>query len=270
VSDPAPAPRRRIRPLRAQYAAPAAEINVEPPDEWAEDFDDLPPEPQAPTSAVSAEPAPAASAPSAPAPTPAPTDGDSTEDRYKRLSDGTRKLRVGTGALHLNERTLMILGSILAVIGLGAIFVGWYGASHSPFLFQQVPYLISGGLFGLGLVFLGSIFYFSHWLTELVREGRTQSAALVDAITRLEDTIRQQSGEERSLLVDAITSSDGPSDGHANGSAHSDLVATGKGTMAHRPDCVVVAGKHGLRRVGPDDGLEPCKLCDPFSEVARR
>jgi len=254
VSDPTTAPRRRIRPLRAQSAAPAAEINVEPPDEWAADFDDLP-----------AEPAPQSAPPTTAEPS---TSEDSTADRYQRLSDGTRKLRVGAGALHFNERTLMILGSILAVIGLGAIFVGWYGASHSPYLFQQVPYLISGGLFGLGLVFLGSIFYFSHWLTELVREGRTQSAALVDAITRLEDTIRQQSGEERSLLADAINSSDGhSSDGHTNGSTRSDLVATGKGTMAHRPDCVVVAGKNGLRRVGANDGLEPCKLCDPYTEA---
>jgi hypothetical protein len=43
------------------------------------------------------------------------------------------------------------------------------------------------------------------------------------------------------------------------------LVATGKGTMAHRPDCVVVAGKNGLRAVSADDGLASCKLCDPYA-----
>ena len=42
------------------------------------------------------------------------------------------------------------------------------------------------------------------------------------------------------------------------------LVATAKGTMVHRPDCAVVAGKRGLRRVTARDGLEPCKLCNPF------
>jgi hypothetical protein len=38
--------------------------------------------------------------------------------------------------------------------------------------------------------------------------------------------------------------------------------------MAHRPDCVVVAGKPGLHRVTADDGLIPCKLCDPYAEAA--
>ena len=42
------------------------------------------------------------------------------------------------------------------------------------------------------------------------------------------------------------------------------LVATARGTMAHRRDCVVVAGKADLRPVGPGDGLAPCKLCDPY------
>lgn len=242
MSEQASARRRRTQPLRARTASPATEINVEHPAE---------------------APLPVRQEPSG-----APQNGgDSTEGRYRRLSDGARKLRIGGGTLHLNERSLMIIGSILAVVGLVAIFVGWYGASHSPFLFQQIPYLISGGLFGLALVFLGSIFYFSHWLTELVRESRSQSAALVDAISRLEETIRQQSGEERSVIAEAISAGDGSSNGSA---AHADLVATGKGTMAHRPDCVVVAGKRGLRRVSLDEGLEPCKLCDPFSEVASR
>ena len=32
-------------------------------------------------------------------------------------------------------------------------------------------------------------------------------------------------------------------------------------------NCVVVAGKPGLRRVSPDDGLVSCKLCDPYAET---
>jgi hypothetical protein len=44
-----------------------------------------------------------------------------------------------------------------------------------------------------------------------------------------------------------------------------ELVATVKGSMAHRPDCVVVAGKPGLRAVDASEGLLPCKLCDPYA-----
>ena len=43
------------------------------------------------------------------------------------------------------------------------------------------------------------------------------------------------------------------------------LVATERGSMAHRLDCVVVAGKSGLRPVTHDDGLAACKLCDPYA-----
>jgi hypothetical protein len=182
----------------------------------------------------------------------------SEASRYQRLSEGVRSLRTGGGTLNFSEHTLMILGGVIAPLGLIIIVIGWYGAAHSPFLFQQVPYLISGLGIGLGLVFLGSFFYFAHWITELVKEGRAQSAAMVEAIARLEETVKQQAGAER--LAGAGAS--------PNGSPAGDLVATGKGTMAHRPDCVVVAGKSGLRRVTADDGLTSCKLCEPYAEAA--
>ena len=179
---------------------------------------------------------------------------------YQRLAEGVRKLRTGGGTLNFSEHTLMILGGVIAPLGLVIVIIGWYGAAHSPFLFQQVPYLISGLGLGLGLVFLGAFFYFAHWITELVKEGRTQSAAVIDAIARLEETVKQQAGADR--LAGAVDAGVSP-----NGST-GDLVATGKGTMAHRPDCVVVAGKPGLRRVSADDGLESCKLCEPYAETA--
>jgi hypothetical protein len=37
--------------------------------------------------------------------------------------------------------------------------------------------------------------------------------------------------------------------------------------MAHRPDCVVVAGASGLRTVTEADGLDPCQLCRPYEGV---
>ena len=178
--------------------------------------------------------------------------------RFQRLADGVKGLRVGGGTLNLGERTLMILGGVIAPLGLALVIIGWYGAAHTPNLYEQIPYMVSGGLFGLGLVFIGSFFYFAHWITELVKEGRGQSAAMVEAIARLEETVRQQAGADRAVLASA-TGID------AAGAARS-LVATAKGTMAHRAECVVVAGKPGLRTVAADDNLEPCKLCDPYLE----
>jgi len=142
------------------------------------------------------------------------------------------------------------------------VLFGWYGAAHSPYLYEQIPYVASGGFLGLGLVFLGAFFYFAHWTTEMVKEHRRHTASMIEALARLEETIKQQAGASR--LADA--SQAGPTSS-GNGAA-GDLVATSKGTMAHRPDCVVVAGKADLRRVSADDDLVSCKLCEPYAEAA--
>jgi hypothetical protein len=224
---------------------------------------------------VEAPPSPPASSPSAssddlavddvvivpPTTRPGEASAASQATGYQRLAEGVRSLRTGGGTLNLSEHTLMVLGGVIAPLGLVIVILGWYGAAHSPFLFQQVPYLISGLGLGLGLVFLGSFFYFAHWITELVKEGRTQSAAMIEAIARLEETVKQQAGADR-----LAAAGDGDGGVSPNGLT-ADLVATGKGTMAHRPDCVVVAGKAGLRRVSAEDGLVSCKLCEPYAEA---
>ena len=180
------------------------------------------------------------------------------EDRH-RFADAVRALRTGTGSLNLSERTLMVLGGVLAPLGLLLVLLGWVGASRTPHLFEQVPYLISGGLFGLGLVFLGAFFYFAHWLTELVKEHRSHSAALLAAITELRADIAQNQAAVAGALPGGAVATAHPGESVA-------LVATSRGSMAHRADCVVVAGKHDLRPVGVDEGLAPCKLCDPYEE----
>ena len=185
--------------------------------------------------------------------TAAATDPHAEAKRLQRLADGVRQLRTGGGTLKLGERVLMVTGGVLAPLGLILILVGWYGAAHTPNLFEQIPYAISGGLFGLGLLFLGSFAYFAHWMTELGKEHRAQSAAVVEAITRLEDALR--------AAPPAPTAGGAAPTAVTNGVA---LVATDKGTMAHRPECVVVAGKADLRAVDPGEGLAPCKLCDPY------
>jgi hypothetical protein len=101
-------------------------------------------------------------------------------------------LKVGRASALLNDRLLLVLGGIIAPLGLVVVLLGWWGASKTSYPFEQTPYLISGGLLGLGLVFLGSFFYFAHWLTQLVKEHREQSAALLAAIERLSERLDQQ------------------------------------------------------------------------------
>jgi hypothetical protein len=83
------------------------------------------------------------------------------------------------------ERILAILGSALAVAGLILIVVGWVGTSHTVLVAGQIPYVVTGGLLGLGLLFLGGFLYFGYWLALLLRDGRAQAAADREDTARL-------------------------------------------------------------------------------------
>lgn len=120
------------------------------------------------------------------------TISDDAVRRRQKLLDGLQSIRMSGVVQRLwSENTLFVIGGVMAPLGLILIVLGWLGAANTPFLFEQVPYLISGGLFGLGLTVLGGLFYFAHWVTELAKEQRDQTDALVQAITELRDTLAE-------------------------------------------------------------------------------
>lgn len=184
------------------------------------------------------------------------------DERGGRFADDVRQLRVGRATVRLEERILLVLGGIVAPLGLVVVLLGWWGASHTPYVFEQVPYLVSGGLFGLGLVFLGAFFYFAHWMTQLVKEHRTQSEAILGALARLQE----QLATPLATSTNGHIPTSGPAAPAGPGAAGAGLlVSTSRGTMAHRPECVVVAGKQDLRVVEAGAELAACKLCDPYA-----
>lgn len=180
-----------------------------------------------------------------------------------------RELDVDAGS---GRRRLMTLGGILVPLGLLVIVLGWFGAARTPNEFEQIPYLISGGLLGLALVFLGGFLYFAHWLTRMVHEQRSASAAVVDAVNRLAASLEQEVVERSSAGPPvAVDTSGAPGNGNgrprpAKGAPAppADLVVTLSGTLAHRRTCRVVAGKPGVRPVEAADDLAPCRLCHPY------
>jgi multisubunit Na+/H+ antiporter MnhG subunit len=150
------------------------------------------------------------------------------------------------------ERWLMIAGAAMVIIGLPVIILGWWGAARTPYTFEQLPYLISGGLLGLALALLGGLFYFAYWITRQIQETRRQA-----------DQTREALGEIRDLLAGGVIAMSAEK-AHATGNGT--FVATAKGSMFHRSDCVVVAGRDDLRSVDPDkERLEPCKICEPLA-----
>ena len=176
-------------------------------------------------------------------------------DRHGRLASRVRALRARgmSGGL---DRWLLVIGGVLLPLGVLIVFLGWLGASGTVFVFDQIPYLISGGLVGLAVVFVGGFVYFSYWQTVRVREARAQHKQLIDQLGRIESALNARFGDDASsgLLAPQAMAAD----------ANAPFVATSTGTMFHRPDCTVVAGRAGLRRVaGTEDGLAPCRICEP-------
>lgn len=153
------------------------------------------------------------------------------------------------------DGALGAVSAVLLPLGLALIVLGWYGAAHTPYLFEQVPYLISGGLVGLGLVAGAGLLYLGSW----VARG---SAAQQRAGEEMLEILREIRAElaDRPAPRSAVNG--------ANGHHGAAFVATARGSMWHRPDCAVVAGREDLRPVAADgEGLKPCALCQPLSQT---
>src|SRR4051812_39454030 len=119
---------------------------------------------------------------------PSPTTGangpDAAEKRLQRLAESVRGLGRTRRGITL-DRWLLIGGGVLLPLGIVLVLLGWYGAAHTGRLFEQIPYLISGGLLGLALVVAGGVCCFGCWVTRPVCGGRPPAAGLRVALRDL-------------------------------------------------------------------------------------
>lgn len=149
-------------------------------------------------------------------------------------------------------RRMLLLGGILLPLGVLLVLIGWLGTARTPLVFEQVPYVVSGGLLGLALVVIGGFLYFSYWQTLVIRALRDNASDLSASLLRIEG-----------LLALGAASARVPEQTRAP--AEESLVATATGTMLHRPDCSVVVGRDRLRPVtAGTPGMTPCSLCQPL------
>lgn len=191
-------------------------------------------------------------------------DGDAPSTPAARGSLRDRLRRV--------DNLLAVVSSVLLPLGFIVIVLGWYGAAHTPNLFEQIPYLISGGLLGLAMVIGAGLLYFGSWLAASAREQRAASAELLEV---LQDIRRElQAPAARGLQAPPATEPVQNGRGRkrsaaANGApAGASFVATAAGSMLHRPDCAVVADRTDLHAVDPTtSGMRPCRLCDPLGTL---
>lgn len=176
-----------------------------------------------------------------------------------RLADAVRQLATRASRPEA-ERVLRIAGPVLLPTGAIVILLGWYGAANTTRVFLQIPYLISGGLLGLGLMFAGGFLYFARWITDLLEESRQTAAQAHEVAERTAVALEriERLLEERAEPVVAPAVAQAGS----TGSAGAALVATERGSMIHRPECRLVAGRP-TRAAGADEGLRRCQVCRP-------
>jgi hypothetical protein len=109
--------------------------------------------------------------------------------RHQKLTEAASRIRVRPGVRVPVETILLGAASILFPLGLVFVILGWYGAAHTGHTYEQMDYLISGGLFGLGLSVAGGFMYFGYWLSRQLGESRRQSALTLSALGRLEQLL---------------------------------------------------------------------------------
>ena len=116
------------------------------------------------------------------------------------------RLEAGVDDLHVPEPSadaeamLLKLGFALPAIGLVLILLAWWNASDTPYVADQVPMLISGGLVGLGLAIMGVGLFLRFslarvlrfWLARMVAEQQVQTDRVVEALDRVEAALREK------------------------------------------------------------------------------
>ncbi|HVU73754.1 MAG TPA: hypothetical protein VHE83_12395 [Mycobacteriales bacterium] len=181
--------------------------------------------------------------------------GDAPTAPQRAVRAGARPVAVRASSaqgdrLDRVQMVLLIAGSVLIPLGILAIILGWYGASHTPYGFEQTPYVISGGILGLGLIFAGGFLYFGAWMVRSAAAQRRDTDRLLDALEAMSQLIPTGTGA-RPINTPA-------------------LVTTRTGSQVHRPDCSIVTGRTDLKTVTTAQAatMKPCRLCDPLGAQA--
>lgn len=190
---------------------------------------------------------------SAEAGTPPATAGAAVKSAKPKRPSAARRLLSSASALREQRQRMVQLilfasGAVLMPLGLLVIGLGWYGTAHAKYDYDQRTYLISGGVMGLGLAFIGGFLYFGAWLARMANDQRDASRQLAESLAQLAASIDRQADRATGI---------GEIDG-------SQLVLAGDGNTIHRRDCPLVSHRDDLHPMtGTETGLITCRVCRP-------
>jgi hypothetical protein len=159
-----------------------------------------------------------------------------------------------------------VLGYVFVGIGLILLLTAYLGVSREVLVAKQLPYLVSGGMFGLAAVTLGSRLI----LIEDLRRDAGRLDRLEQAVADLHSVLLTRADapppSSDPLLRDGKASATASANGH--GTSEQLLALTG-GDSFHREACPLVEGKSTAKPLtavaAQRKGLRACPMCQPLA-----
>lgn len=150
------------------------------------------------------------------------------------------------------------VGMILT--GFMIIGLAWNGAASLDRLPSQFPYLLSGGMGGLGLIVAGMAIMYVQTTRTLTAERSRRYSRVNAEMAQVLDLVGD--GE----FVGALQGALGPASNNGTSARQGALVVAGRGSF-HEPDCHLVSSRDDLphmpRERAEEDGLSACRVCHP-------
>ncbi len=123
--------------------------------------------------------------------------GERVAARRARFRDAVGRISERARSTEL-LRMVLLPGAFAIVVGFVFMFLGWYGAARTPREIEQIPYLISGGFIGLGLVFVGGlILACAFWMSMLQRFTQEAEERAEKRARELEERLREDGRRPR-------------------------------------------------------------------------
>lgn len=142
------------------------------------------------------------------------------------------------------------LGIGLCLLGFLVIFFGWNGAASQDYLPAQLPYLISGGAAGLGIVVVGAALV-------IVQNHRADRARLEAVLERLAAAAERGGSAAGAMHATTVPGTPAGLGGY---------VVAGESSY-HRLECSLPQAREAAQVVPLEDvmssRLEPCRVCRP-------
>lgn len=169
---------------------------------------------------------------------------------------------LGVPSLSLARRRRLAVAGGSAALGAIALVAGWVGVSGTRLISDQLSYLASGSVIGLGLLGLGAMVLIADFMLEQEASIRELRMMLVDLL-EVGDRAPQHNGNGQA----GPASTTEWSLASAPAAGGPDLVGVAGARRVHRPACSLVTAKPNLVSYTVEEAaaaeLQPCRICTP-------